>query len=143
MKTRTSVGWMAVTAMAAVVSACGSSTSSDFADGGGRDAGTSSGGSSGSGSGGSASGSGSGSGGGLISGDASTGSSGDGGGNGAGCPIATIGVAGKYGQGDLFADWLSSQGQSASGNLGDQVLTAALLAPYKILVAQDVSMNHT
>jgi hypothetical protein len=52
MKTRTSVGWVAVTAMVAVVSACGGSTSSDFADGGGRDAGTSSGGSSGSGSGG-------------------------------------------------------------------------------------------
>ncbi len=138
MKTRTSVAWVAVTAMAAVVSACGSSTSSDFADGGGRDAGTSSGGSSGSGSGGSASGSGSGS---LISGDGSTGPSGDGGGH-AGCPIATIGAAGKYGKGALFADWLGSQGQSASGNLGDQVLTAGLLAPYKILVAQDVSMNH-
>src|ERR1700723_1819224 len=97
MKTRTRVGWAAVTAVAAVAAASGSSTSRAFADaGGGR----------------------------------------------AGCPIATIGAAGKYGKGALFADWLSSQGQSASGNLGDQVLTAGLLAPYKILVAQDVSMNH-
>ena len=140
MKTRASAGWLVVTAMIAAVGACGTSASSEFADGGGHDAGTSSGGSSGSGGGASASGSGSG--GGLISGDASTGPSGDGGGHGAGCPIATIGAAGKYGQGSLFTDWLSSQGQSASGNLGDQVLTASLLAPYKILVAQDVSMNH-
>jgi hypothetical protein len=136
MATRTSVGWMAVATLTAIASACGSSASSDVADGGGP----SSGGSSGSGSGGSGSGSGSGSGGNLFSFDASTTSSGDGG---TGCPIATIGAAGKSGQGALFTDWLTSQGESASGNLGDQVLTAALLAPYKILVAQDASKNHT
>jgi hypothetical protein len=136
---------MAVTTMAALASACGSSTSSEAADGGGggRDGSTGSGGSSGSGSGGSASGSGSSSGGSLFSGDASTASSGDGGGRGASCPIATIGAPGKWGQGALFMDWLSTQGESASGNLGDQVLTASLLAPYKILVAQDLSKNHT
>jgi len=135
---------MAVTTVAALLSACGSSTSTESADDGGgvRDESTSSGGSSGSGSGGGASGSGSGSGGSLFSGDAANASSGDGGGRGAGCPIATIGAPGKYGQGDLFMVWLSSQGESSSGNLGDQVLTASLLAPYKILVAQDVSKNH-
>jgi hypothetical protein len=118
------------------VSACGSTPSGESADGGGggRDGRASSGGSSGSGSS---------SGGSLFSGDASNASSGDGGGHGAGCPIATIGAPGTWGQGALFMDWLSSQGESASGNLGDQVLTASLLAPYKILVAQDVSKNHT
>jgi hypothetical protein len=147
MRTQTTLGWTAVTTMAVLVSACGSSTSSESADGGGGvssggSSGSGSGGShSGSGSGGSTSGSGSGSGGSLFSGDASNASSGDGGG--AGCPIATIGAPGMWGQGALFMDWLSSQGESASGNLGDQVLTASLLAPYKILVAQDLSNNHT
>ena len=135
------LAWMTLPTVAAVVIACGTSTSSEFADGGLRDAGTSSGGSSGSGSGGSASGSGGGSGGSLIPGDAAT-APGDGGGHGVGCPIATLGAPGQYGQGDLFMDWLSGQGESSSGNLGDQVLTAAVLAPYKILVAQDVSGNH-
>jgi len=144
MRTPVTLGSMALTTVAAFVSACGSSgSSSRFTDGGLSDASTSSGGSSGSGSssGGSASGSGSGT---LISGDAATSSSGGGdGGGGIGCPIATIGVPGQYGQGDLFMDWLSGQGESPSGNLGDQVLTASLLAPYKILVAQDVSANHS
>jgi hypothetical protein len=121
--------------MAALVGACGSSTSGDLPDGGGGGR-SSSGGTSGSGSG---------SGGSLFSGDASNASSGggDGGGHGPGCPIATIGTPGKWGQGALFTDWLSSQGESPSGNLGDQVLTASLLAPYKILVSQDLSSNHT
>jgi hypothetical protein len=72
----------------------------------------------------------------FVTGSTSTGVGGN------SCPIATIGVPGKYGQGDLFAAWLSSQGESPSGNLLDQVLTPALLGPYKILVAQDVSHNH-
>jgi hypothetical protein len=142
MRTKARFGW--TTAVIALVSACGSSTSSQFADAGkGLDGSSSSSGgaSSSSGSGGGASGSGSSSGGSLVSGDASVPPSGDGG-NAVGCPIATIGVPGQYGQGDLFMTWLSSQGESASGNLGDQVLTSALLAPYKILVAQDVSNNH-
>jgi hypothetical protein len=139
---------MAVTTLTALVGACGSSSS----NGGGGDGGASSGGASGSGSGGGASGSGSGggasgsgssSGGVILTYDASIAPSGDGGGQGLGCPIATIGAAGKSGQGDLFADWLSSQGESTSGNLGDQVLTTAVLAPYRILVALDVSGNHT
>jgi hypothetical protein len=151
MRTQAPLGWMAATTMAALVSACGSSTSGELPDGGGGGHGSASGGTSGSGSGGGTSGSGSGggtsgsgsgSGSSLFSGDASA-SSGDGGGPGAGCPIATIGVPGKWGQGALFMDWLSSQGESPSGNLGDQVLTASLLAPYKILVAQDLSSNHT
>jgi hypothetical protein len=146
MTTRTSVGWVAATTLTVVVSACGSSSSSTSAGGGGG-GGSSSGASSGSGSSGSVSASGSSggssSGGTVFSDDASATSSGDGGNQGTGCPIATIGVAGTSGQGSLFADWLSSQGESASGNLADQVLTATLLAPYRILVAQDVSHNHT
>lgn len=130
MRTPVTLGCMALTAVAAFVSACGSGSNSRFTDGGLSNGGTSSGGSSGSGSGN------------FISGDAATSSSGGGDGGG-GCPIATIGVPGQYGQGDLFMDWLSGQGESTSGNLGDQVLTASLLAPYKILVAQDVSGNHS
>src|ERR1700677_5241654 len=108
---RTPLAWMTLMSVAAVVGACGNSTSSEFADGGLRDGGgTSSGGSSGSGSGGGASGSGSG--GSLISGDAAM-APGDGGGHGVGCPIATLGAAGQYGQGDLFMDWLSGQGESS------------------------------
>jgi hypothetical protein len=134
MTSRASIGWIAVTTLTAIVSACGTSASSNSVDGGVGDGGSSSGG---------ASGSGSGSGGVVLTYDASTTSSGDGGGQSTGCPIATIGAPGTSGQGDLFADWLSGQGESASGNLGDQVLTASLLAPYKILVSQDVSHNHT
>jgi hypothetical protein len=66
-------------------------------------------------------------------------STGDGG---PGCPIATLGIPGVYGSGDVFMAWLMSQGESSSGNLDDQVLTPALLRPYKIVVAQDLSKNH-
>jgi hypothetical protein len=53
--------------------------------------------------------------------------------------IATIGRAGIWGASTLFASWLSSRGASAAVDLGDQVLTSALLAPYEVIVILDAS----
>jgi hypothetical protein len=48
-----------------------------------------------------------GTGGGIIFNPTNSSSGGPAGADGGSCPIATIGVPGKYGQGDLFMSWLS------------------------------------
>ncbi len=53
--------------------------------------------------------------------------------------IATLGVKGKYGSGDIFANWLAARSDFGAVPLGVQVLTPALLADYELIVAQDVS----
>lgn len=54
--------------------------------------------------------------------------------------IATLGIPGTWGQGDVFGTWLQMRAtQGTVGSLGSQVLSASLLAPYQILVIQDVS----
>lgn len=53
--------------------------------------------------------------------------------------IATIGRAGVWGTSTLFAQWLAARGASAAVDLGDQVLTAGLLAPYEVIVILDAS----
>jgi hypothetical protein len=56
--------------------------------------------------------------------------------------IATLGVKGTSGQGDVFASWLTSRSDNGATDLGDQVLTADLLAKYQVIVAQNVKGNH-
>jgi hypothetical protein len=58
------------------------------------------------------------------------------------CRIATLGNPGSAGVGDVFAAWLDKSGGKAASNLLDQTLTASLLAPYKMIVSQNVSTNH-
>ncbi len=53
--------------------------------------------------------------------------------------IATLGKPGKWGVGDVFATWLASRSVSGAVDLGSMVLTPALLAPFQVIVAQDVS----
>lgn len=53
--------------------------------------------------------------------------------------IATLGVPGKWGQGDVFASWLSSRSVAGAADLQYQTLTKELLAPYQVIVAQDLS----
>lgn len=53
--------------------------------------------------------------------------------------IATLGYSGGWGQGDVFNDWLA--GRTSSGGvvaLASQTLTAQALAPFQVLVVQDV-----
>ena len=58
------------------------------------------------------------------------------------CRIATLGNPGSAGVGDVFAAWLDKSGGKAAANLLDQTLTPSLLAPYKMIVSQNVSTNH-
>jgi hypothetical protein len=58
------------------------------------------------------------------------------------CHIATLGVPGDAGTGDIFAKWLDKSGGKAAASLADQVLTKSLLSPYKVLVVQNVSTGH-
>ncbi|MFO0671514.1 MAG: hypothetical protein U0235_18110 [Polyangiaceae bacterium] len=52
--------------------------------------------------------------------------------------IATLGAVGTAGVGNVFAAWLSARSTAGAVNLGSQTLTPALLAPYQVIVAQDV-----
>lgn len=56
--------------------------------------------------------------------------------------IATLGVKGTSGQGDVFAAWLTARSDNGATDLADQTLTPALLAKYQVIVAQDVHKNH-
>ena len=56
--------------------------------------------------------------------------------------IATLGAPGTWGQGDVFAAWLSARSNNGATSLADQVLTRELLAKYEVIVAQDLHMNH-
>lgn len=53
--------------------------------------------------------------------------------------IATLGIKGKWGQGNVFANWLATRSDFGAVDLGTQVLSDALLAPYDVIVAQDLS----
>src|SRR5690606_25472653 len=54
--------------------------------------------------------------------------------------IATLGKPGKWGQGDVFATWLDSRSASGATKLADSVLTPELLAPFHVVVIEDVSV---
>jgi hypothetical protein len=56
--------------------------------------------------------------------------------------IATLGVKGTSGQGDVFASWLTARSDNGAADLADQVLTPELLAKYQVIVAQNVKNNH-
>lgn len=54
--------------------------------------------------------------------------------------IATLGQPGTWGDGDVFATWLDSRSANGATDLADTVLTPEVLAPYHIIVVQDVSV---
>ena len=56
--------------------------------------------------------------------------------------IATLGVKGTWGKGDVFAAWLTARSDTGATDLADQTLTPELLAKYEVIVAQDVHKNH-
>jgi hypothetical protein len=65
-------------------------------------------------------------------------SGGPGPGSGQVCRIATLGFAGQWGQGNVFTDWLQTKSSQGTTSIADAVLTADLLAPYQVIVVQDV-----
>ncbi|MDI3286849.1 ThuA domain-containing protein [Polyangium sp. 15x6] len=53
--------------------------------------------------------------------------------------IATLGLAGVWGNGDVFATWLDTRSDNGAVSLNDQVLTKDLLDKYQVIVAQNLS----
>ena len=53
--------------------------------------------------------------------------------------IATLGVPGTWGQGDVFGAWLASRASNGAASLGSQTLTADLLKTYEVIVVQNVN----
>lgn len=54
--------------------------------------------------------------------------------------VATLGVPGQWGEGDVFAQWLDSRSTDGARALEDAVLTPELLSEYQVIVVQDVSV---
>ncbi len=58
--------------------------------------------------------------------------------------IATLGLPGMWGQGDVFTAWLDSRSNLGATALNDQVLTKQLLDQFQVIVAEDLSkLNRT
>jgi len=53
--------------------------------------------------------------------------------------IATLGVPGTWGEGDVFGTWLSARSTNGAVHLGDRVLTASLLSEFDIVIVQNVN----
>ncbi len=53
--------------------------------------------------------------------------------------IATLGIPGKWGNGNLFASWLDSRTSESATSLEGAVLTRELLDAFQIVVVEDVS----
>ncbi len=56
--------------------------------------------------------------------------------------VATIGFPGQWGQGDVFSGWLQSRSAQGVTAIADQVLTAELLAPFQVIIVQDVRIGN-
>lgn len=56
--------------------------------------------------------------------------------------IATLGLHGEWGEGDVFTGWLSERSATPVVTLADAELTAELLEPFQVLVIEDVSAMH-
>lgn len=52
--------------------------------------------------------------------------------------IATLGVSGTAGASGVFGAWLDARSDYGADDLGDQVLTPELLAPYQVILSQDI-----
>ena len=52
--------------------------------------------------------------------------------------LATLGVPGTFGKGNVFGSWLNTRSNTPAVALGGMVLTPALLAQFQIIVAEDL-----
>ncbi|MAQ19477.1 MAG: hypothetical protein CMN30_32340 [Sandaracinus sp.] len=52
--------------------------------------------------------------------------------------VATLGVPGAHGAGDVFSAWLDERSDIGATALGDMTLTPELLEPYQVIVAEDL-----
>jgi hypothetical protein len=52
--------------------------------------------------------------------------------------IATLGYPGKWGEENVFESWLAGKTNEGAVSLGARTLTAEVLAPFQVIVAQDV-----
>ena len=57
--------------------------------------------------------------------------------------IATLGKQGTVGVSNVFTGWLDARSSTGTADLDDAVLTPTLLSQYQVIVAQNVSVNHT
>jgi hypothetical protein len=55
--------------------------------------------------------------------------------------LATLGLPGTWGKGDVFGAWLSARSNVGAVSLDGKTLTRELLAPYQVIVAQDIHKN--
>lgn len=129
--TGTHPGARAGVALLAAILVAGCGPSSSPSGGGGSTAGTSSGGTN---SGGTTPG-------GTTPGGTTPGSSGSTGTAAKVCRIATLGFAGEWGQGNVFTGWLGTQSTEGTTALADGVLTPEALAPFQLIVVQDVRVG--
>jgi hypothetical protein len=53
--------------------------------------------------------------------------------------IATLGVPGTWGEGDVFGAWLSARSTNGATSLEGQVITAQVLSHFDIIIAQNVN----
>lgn len=56
--------------------------------------------------------------------------------------VATLGLHGDWGNGDVVTGWLNERLQSKVGTLDGEPLTKARLAPYQVLLIRDISVNN-
>jgi hypothetical protein len=56
--------------------------------------------------------------------------------------VATLGLHGTWGEGDVVRGWLSERLQTKVGSLDGEPLTEARLAPYQVLLVRDISVNN-
>jgi hypothetical protein len=52
--------------------------------------------------------------------------------------LATMGVQGRWGAGDVLADWLRARSDNGAVSLDGQLLTAQLLSRYRVIVVRDL-----
>lgn len=57
--------------------------------------------------------------------------------------IATLGLHGEWGTGDVTTGWLGERLEFPVESLDGETLTAERLAPYQIVLVRDVSTNHS
>jgi len=56
--------------------------------------------------------------------------------------IATLGLHGEWGAGDVVSGWLRDRITSSVTDLDDETLTLDLLRPFQVLLVRDISSNH-
>jgi hypothetical protein len=57
--------------------------------------------------------------------------------------LATLGFPGVWGSGNVFKDWYAGKSKNGAISLGVQTLTAAALAPFHVIVVQDVRVGSS